>query len=105
MNGKRFFGNRFISHRKKSYPHFLLYLKTFQHVPEWIVDILLNDRMILLGEKMNLSRCYKAVYIIGEMLRLIHKGIIAMRNRDYDRIIGYYKRRRLNDPVVAGRKA
>jgi radical SAM superfamily enzyme YgiQ (UPF0313 family) len=90
---------------QKSYPHFLLYLTTFQHIPEGIFRILLNDRVVRFFEKNDFMIFYKLAYFVGESSRLIHKGMISLAHGDFKRILDYFKKLKIKDAVVAGRKA
>ena len=90
---------------QKSYPHFLLYLMTFQHIPKSIFKILMNDRILRFFERNQLSPLFRLAYIAGEGCRLIHKGMTALIQGDIERILNYFNKLRIKDTVVAGRKA
>ncbi len=90
---------------QKSYPHFLLYLMTFQHIPKSIFKILMNDRILRFFERNQLSPLFRLAYIAGEGCRLIQKGVTALIQGDIKRIFNYFSKLRIKDTVVAGRKA
>ena len=66
---------------------------------------LLDHRMIRTCEKSDFFVFYKAAYVIGEAIRLVNKGLKAITKGDFKRFTAYFKRLRIKDPVVSGRKA
>jgi radical SAM superfamily enzyme YgiQ (UPF0313 family) len=88
----------------RSYLNFLIYLFTFQHFPKRIIAFLMRDNIIKKLSEMKLSNVYKLLYIVGEALRLLVKGVKALMRGDLQRISMYFKRLIQRDPVVAGRK-
>lgn len=90
---------------QKTYPHFLLYLMTFRHIPSRLIRYLMQDRWIRFAEKRDLAWAYKVLYAAGEVFRLADKGWTALRQGDFGRITSYFRKLRIHDPVVGGRKA
>jgi len=89
---------------RRSYPAFLLYLLTFQHIPGPVMRFLLSPRMVAFFARRNPTRLYRAAYVAGEAARLAAKGASALAHGDFSRIAGYFRRLLGHDPTVAGRK-
>lgn len=89
---------------RRSYPAFLLYLLTFQHIPGMVIRLLLSPRAVAFGARHDLTRLYRAGYAVGEAVRLAAKGMLALSHGDMRRIASYFRRLFAHDPTVAGRK-
>lgn len=89
---------------RRDYPSFLLYLLTFQHIPGPVYKALLAPGVVRFFDRVHPTWLYKAAYPIGEALRLVAKGLAALRGGDLSRITGYFRRLLRRDPVAAGRK-
>ena len=89
---------------RRSYPAFLLYLLTFQHIPPRLYAALASPAMVRLVSRANPVWLYKAAYVLGEGLRLAAKGASALWHGDLGRITGFVRRTLRHDPTVAGRK-
>lgn len=89
---------------RETYANFLIYLFTFQRFPKTLIRFLMSDGLVkrLSGKK--LGFLLRAAYSIGEMARLMGKGIAALRRGDFWRISGYLRGLMLHDPLVMGRK-
>ncbi|MFP5259356.1 MAG: B12-binding domain-containing radical SAM protein, partial [Acidobacteriota bacterium] len=89
---------------RRSYPAFLLYLLTFQHIPARVYAALLAPGTVRLLSRLNPVWLYKLAYLVGEALRLATKGVTALRRGDLGRITAFIRRTLRHDPTVAGRK-
>ena len=89
---------------RRSYPAFLLYLLTFQHIPPRLYAALLAPGCVRLFSRLNPVPLYKLAYALGETLRLAAKGVAALRQGDMGRIAAFVRRTLRHDPTVAGRK-
>lgn len=89
---------------RRSYPAFLLYLLTFQHIPARVYAALLAPGTVRLLSRLNPVWLYKLAYLVGETLRLATKGLTALRRGDFGRITAFIRRTLRHDPTVAGRK-
>ncbi len=89
---------------KKTYANFLIYLCTFPSFPRFIMSWLLRDKTVARLSGMNLSFLYGVLYKVGETFRFAGKGAEALRRRDWARIALFFRKLRIHDPVVAGRK-
>jgi anaerobic magnesium-protoporphyrin IX monomethyl ester cyclase len=89
---------------RRSYPAFLLYLFTFQHIPKALIAALLSPKVVTFFSRRNPVRLYRAAYAFGEAVRLCTKGVAALFAGDLSRIADYAKRLLRRDPVAAGRK-
>ncbi|MHC1791173.1 B12-binding domain-containing radical SAM protein [Solidesulfovibrio sp.] len=89
---------------RRSYPAFLLYLLTFQHIPPGVYAALLAPGTVALFSRHNPVWLYKLAYVVGEGLRLAAKGATALFCGDLGRIADFIRRTLRHDPTVAGRK-
>ncbi|MYL81751.1 radical SAM protein [Desulfovibrio aerotolerans] len=89
---------------RRSYPGFLLYLLTFQHIPKSVYAALLSPGLVRFFSHHNPVPLYKLAYALGETLRLAAKGFSALRHGNLGRISAFVRRTLLHDPTVAGRK-
>lgn len=89
---------------RRSYPAFLLYLLTFQHIPPRVYAALLSPGAVRFFSRLNPVPLYKLAYAIGETLRLAAKGLAALGHGDMRRIAAFVRRTLRHDPTVAGRK-
>lgn len=89
---------------KRTYPNFLIYLFTFQHIPRFVLRALMSASAVRLFTALNPVFLYKGVYVAGEAMRLLSKGLSAFFAGDFKRIARYIKALIARDPVVAGRK-
>ncbi|MBF0339009.1 MAG: B12-binding domain-containing radical SAM protein [Nitrospirae bacterium] len=89
---------------KRNYQNFLIYLCTFQHFPRSIMRILLSHGVVMFFSGLRLGAFYDVLYKIGELTRLVSKGIAALKGRDWRRIALFVSNLPSKDRIVAGRK-
>lgn len=86
------------------YASVVIYLLTFQHIPQAVYELLLRPGVTAFFRRLNPTPLYKLVYAGGEAARLAAKGATALARGDFSRIAGYFRRQLRRDPVSAGRK-
>lgn len=89
---------------KQSYVNFLVYLMTFPSFPKFVMSFLIKDNVVERASSMKLTLFFKSIYALGEVTRIIIKGVRAILKGDIQRIRLYFEKIKIGDPVVAGRK-
>jgi anaerobic magnesium-protoporphyrin IX monomethyl ester cyclase len=89
---------------RKTYVNFMIYLLSFQYVPKWLMRFLLRDNVAKSMNKLPLGWLYTGGYALGEAFRFGCKGLTALLRGDWQRVKLFLAKRKVKDPVVAGRK-
>ncbi|MBF0538265.1 MAG: B12-binding domain-containing radical SAM protein [Nitrospirae bacterium] len=89
---------------KSNYQNFLIYLSTFQHFPRSIMTILLSQGTVVFFSALRLNAFYDVLYKVGELTRLVSKGLAALKNHDWRRIKLFAAKLTAKDRIVSGRK-
>lgn len=74
------------------YPDFLIYLTTFQWIPNPLIRAFAGRRMVKALSRKGLAPVFRAGYALGEKLRLMGKGFEALFTGDFRRFARFFKR-------------
>lgn len=74
------------------YPDFLIYLTTFQWIPNCLIRMLAGRHIVKALSRKGLAPVFRAGYALGERFHLAGKGLEALFSGDFGRISRYLKR-------------
>ncbi|NDY55458.1 radical SAM protein [Desulfovibrio sulfodismutans] len=87
----------------RTYPGFLLYLLTFQNLPEPVMRLLLRPGLAAWFGRAKPVWFYRLGYVAGEAFRLACKGVRAMLQGDWRRVGAWLAARLGGEPGSRGR--